>query len=399
MTHLRHQLILSLAFGIVLIGVFGAPVASAQNHTVDLEIDVGQQTSISAQHVRSYSEGVAGIAVVRLTEDQTRFVIVGQRAGTTSLLLIMDDGTQTQYRITVGGGEPEPEASDGVPERENIRMDLYFVQLSDSYSHSIGLGWPGSIGAGSTLNINVDQSPAEAPATGRTTETTLSLIATSALPRLDLAQASGWARIFRQAAVITANGTRAEFESGGELNIIVNTGITGTLEQIEFGTKLKMLPRYDAETHRLEVQIEADVSDLADDHGTGIPGRIISRVHSLVNLELGQSIVIAGIVARTDTRSRTGFPGLSQIPVIGALFGVHARIEEESEALLFVVPSVVEAIPLTSRNRIQEALRVYEDFRGGTEEVELLEQPRIHRAGAAAAALESPPTGGAGGSR
>jgi len=399
MTHLRHQLILSLAFGIVLIGVFGAPVASAQNHTVDLEIDVGQQTSISAQHVRSYSEGVAGIAVVRLTEDQTRFVIVGQRAGTTSLLLIMDDGTQTQYRITVGGGEPEAASTDGVPERENIRMDLYFVQLSDSYSHSIGLGWPGSIGAGSTLNINVDQSPAEAPATGRTTETTLSLIATSALPRLDLAQASGWARIFRQAAVITANGTRAEFESGGELNIIVNTGITGTLEQIEFGTKLKMLPRYDAETHRLEVQIEADVSDLADDHGTGIPGRIISRVHSLVNLELGQSIVIAGIVARTDTRSRTGFPGLSQIPVIGALFGVHARIEEESEALLFVVPSVVEAIPLTSRNRIQEALRVYEDFRGGTEEVELLEQPRIHRAGAAAAALESPPSGGAGGSR
>jgi pilus assembly protein CpaC len=89
---------------------------------------------------------------------------------------------------------------------------------------------------------------------------------------------------------------------------------------------------------------------------------------------------------------------LSQIPVIGALFGVHARKEEQSEALLFVVPSVVEAIPLTSRNRIQEALRVYEDFRGGTEEVELLEQPRIHRSGASTAASTTPSTAGGGGS-
>jgi len=374
-------------------------VAAQGSRTVDLELDVGQQTTISARDVRSYSEGVAGIAAVRLNDEQTRFIIVGQRAGATSLLLIMQDGTQTQYRITVGGGEPEAADEDGVQERENIRLDLYFVQLSDSYSHSIGIGWPGSLGAGSTANLNFEQSPdtsaGAAPGATRN-ETTFSLVATSALPRLDIAQSSGWARVFRQAAVVTANGTRAEFSNGGELNIIANSGLTATLEQIEFGTKLKMLPRYDPETQRLEVQIEADISDLADDHGTGIPGRIISRVRSLVNLELGQSIVLAGIVARTDTRSRSGLPGLSQIPVVGALFGIHARVEEQSEALLFIVPSVVDAVPLTRRNRIQEALRVYEDYRGGTEEIELLEQPRIRRSGAATPAAAPAAAGGGG---
>ncbi|NOY89741.1 MAG: type II and III secretion system protein [Deltaproteobacteria bacterium] len=399
--HLRASLHLSLVVGFGL-AVSGASVARAQNRTVDLELDVGQQTSISARNVRSYSEGVGGIAAVRLTEDQTRFVIVGQRAGTTSLLLIMQDGGQTQYRITVGGGEPETDDTDGVPERENIRLDLYFVQLSDSYSHSIGLGWPGSLGSDSTLTANITRIPPTVGAGGIVTtparnETTFALIAQTALPRLELAQASGWARVFRQAAVVTANGTRAEFQNGGEVNIIVSGGLTGALRTIEFGTKLKMLPRYDPETHRLEVQIDADISDLTDDRGTGVPGRITSRVRSLVNLELGQSIVIAGIIARTDTRSRTGLPGLSQIPVIGALFGVHARREEQNEALLFIVPSVVEAVPLTRRNRIQEALRVYEDFRGGTEEVELLEQPRIRRRSGSAAS-STPITRGSEGS-
>jgi pilus assembly protein CpaC len=288
-----------------------------------------------------------------------------------------------------------------VPERENIRMDLYFVQLTASYSHAIGLGWPGSVGDGSTFNYNINRIAPQFDATGAVTapahnETTYSLIATSVLPRLDLAQSSGWARVFRQAAVITANGTRAEFWNGGEINVQTG-GLTGGLQQIEFGTKLKMLPRYDPETQRIEIQLEADISDLADDQGTGVPGRTVSRVRSLVNLELGQSIVLAGAIARNDTRSRTGFPGLSQIPVIGALFGVHARVEQESESLLFIVPSVVEAIPLTRRNRIQEALRVYEDYRGGTDEVELLEQPRIRRrSGSSTRGAAS--TGGSGGS-
>ncbi len=96
-----------LALCLVLAATGVASAQRGETRIIDIEVDIGHKTSISARDVRSYSKGVAGVAAMRLTDDQTRFVIVGQRAGVTSLLLILNDGSQAQYRITVRGGEPE----------------------------------------------------------------------------------------------------------------------------------------------------------------------------------------------------------------------------------------------------------------------------------------------------
>ena len=57
-----------------------------------IELRVGEQKSLPARGVRSYSEGDPGVADVRVTRDQSRFVIVGKHEGSTSLLLIHNDG-------------------------------------------------------------------------------------------------------------------------------------------------------------------------------------------------------------------------------------------------------------------------------------------------------------------
>jgi len=334
-----------------------------------ITLTVGQQTTLSAAGVRNYSVGAGNYIDVRLTQDQSRFVVAGMRAGTTSLLLIMLDGTQVNYAITVNPSQEEARAG-AVTQRENIRLDLYFVQLADNYSHNIGIGWPGSIGGTASLTYN-------AASGGGGQQTSLALVANSALPRLDLAQSKGWARIYRQAAVITANGSEATFRSGGEVNIPVAGSVSAEIRQIEFGTVIGVRPQYDAESGRIELRVVADVSDLTPDRGSGVPGRVVSHLETLVNLELGQSIVLAGLIARTDSRDQTGLPGLSQIPILGALFGTNGRREEENEVLMFIVPSVVDAVPLAERNRIQEAMRIYDRFRGGTEDIDLLEQPRV----------------------
>ncbi|TNF64998.1 MAG: hypothetical protein EP303_00110 [Deltaproteobacteria bacterium] len=104
---------------------------------------VGEQKSLSARGIRSYSEGASGVADIRVTRDQSRFVIVGKKEGTTSLLLITNDGGQLQHTIRV-----IPAGADkGFGGRENIRLDLYFVLIQDRYSHQIGLNWPGNIGS------------------------------------------------------------------------------------------------------------------------------------------------------------------------------------------------------------------------------------------------------------
>lgn len=347
----------------------GADADIQESRTIVLR--VGEQKSLSARGVRSYSEGDPGIADVRVTRDQSRFVIVGREEGTASLLLIHNDGAQVQYTIQVIGTD----ASRGFGRRENIRLDLYFVLIQDRYTHQIGLNWPGNIGS------TITPSQAAIAITGGSripTQSAFQILPQTFLPSFDLAQAKGWAKMYRQATLVTANGTEAVFTSGGEFNVQVQNNLTVDVQSIPFGTKVSVLPRYDSRSGRIELEITADVSDLDAPRGSrGIPGRITSHVETLVNLELGQSVSLAGIRARTERRKKDGIPGLAMVPLIGALFGTHGRDFDDDESYMLVVPSVVEPVSMSQRDRVEEALRVYESFQGGVSSYELKDQPRL----------------------
>ncbi|MBT8469945.1 MAG: pilus assembly protein N-terminal domain-containing protein, partial [Deltaproteobacteria bacterium] len=166
--------------------------------TADLKVDrpivlrVGEQKSLSARGIKSYSEGAPGFADIRITRDQSRFVIVGKEEGTTSLLLIKNDGSQLQYTIRVIAAD----ASKGLGGRENIRLDLYFVLIQDRYGHQIGLNWPGNIG--STVGPS-EAAIAITGGSGQPTQSAFQILPQTFLPSFDLAQAKGWAKLYRQA--------------------------------------------------------------------------------------------------------------------------------------------------------------------------------------------------------
>jgi pilus assembly protein CpaC len=380
-----HKNTASLVGVLVLMAMVELHAAAEAEEGRAIVLRVGEQRSLSARGIRSYSEGVPGLADIRVTRDQSRFVIVGKQEGTTSLLLIEDDGGQFQHTIRVIAAD----AHKGFGSRENIRLDLYFVSIQDRYGHQIGLNWPGNIG--STLTPS-EAAIAITGGSGQATQSAFQILPQTFLPSFDLAQAKGWAKMYRQATLVTANGTEAVFTSGGEFNVQVQNNLTVNVQAIEFGTKVTVLPKYDSKTGRIELEIVAEVSDLDAEKGThGIPGRVTSHVETLVNLELGQSVSLAGIRARTERRKKKGIPGLALIPFIGALFGTHSRETEDNESYMLVVPSVVEPISLSQRDRVEEALRVYESFHGGVDAHELLDQPRVGR--------ESRSTSGVGGTQ
>jgi type II secretory pathway component GspD/PulD (secretin) len=323
--------------------------------------------------VASYSVGAPGIVDVRLPKDAPEFVIVALKPGTTSLLLLYEDGTKVQYAFRVIGVKG---AEGAVSSKENIRLDFYFVELSETYSHQIGVGWPSNIGGGGAFRANaaIDlQSQSLLSATA--------VVANQPLPRLDILQSSGYVKISRQAALITANGAEAQFTSGGELNFSIQGGLAAEIRQIEFGSTIKVLPRYDAASGRIELAIDADVSDLTDDRGSGLPGRTVSKLDTQVNLELGQGVMLAGLNAHTETKGHTGLPGLSMIPVFGYLFGTNGDREEQTQNVLFIVPSVVDVVEADARGRIDDALEVFERYDGDLDGIELKGKNRSGRRG------------------
>lgn len=334
----------------------------------EILLNVGEQKVLMAEGVRSYSEGVRGVVDVRLTKDASEFILVALRPGTTTLLFLMTDGTEQHYKIHVldpnARAVEEPKAE--VEARENIRLDFYFVQLSKNFSYQIGIGWPGSVAPAFSAAYDVQAG---------SLDSATAVIADQALPRLDMAQATGWAKVMRQAAVVTANGEKASFSGGQEVNILVQTALATGVQKIQAGSVIEVEPHYDPQTGRIELRLHADLSELQSDRGTGVPGRATSALDTVVNLELGQSIVLAGLTARSERSDKSGLPGLSAIPIIGALFGSHSHAEEDTENVAIIVPSVVDSTTMQNRQRIQDALKEYLDFSGDLDDVQLMPSP------------------------
>ena len=360
------------------------PSASAPVSTEEIQLEIGEQRVIPTENVRSYSEGTKGVVDVRLTKDSSQFVVVALAAGTTTLLFLMNDGTERHYKFIVtdpNGSKRHAREPGTVLPRDNIRLDFYFVQISRNHGYQIGLGWPSAVS--STFGAAFDLK------TG-TLDSATAVVANQALPRLDWGQASGWAKVMRQAAVVTANGERASFAGGGEVNVAIQSALNTGVQKIPFGSTIEVEPNYDSRSGRIELKLHADISELEDDRGTGIPGRTTSALDTVINLELGQSLVLAGLTARSERSSRSGLPGLSQIPIFGVLFGTHRHADEETENVVLIVPSVVDAVSMQDRERVAEALSAYTGFSGNMDAVELVPRARDPRSGRSEVRTEKP---------
>jgi len=303
---------------------------------------------------------VPGIVDIRLTGDASRFVMVGRARGQTTLLLLMTDGSERHYTITVGSQQELPPPTNDplkVTPQASVRLDLYFVQVDRKRSMNVGMTVPSRIGfANIAYSYNI-------PAAALVAKS--AVVGTEFLPTLDMAQSQGWAKVARHIAVITANGQPARFDSGGEFNA-ATTGPLGApvLFTLRFGTELSIQPRYDKESGRIELTVSAEISDLSAT-GADIPGRSRSRVETVSNLALGESLAVAGLAAHNQERSRGGIPYLSQIPILGLLFGSQADKEQDVENVVFIAPSVVEPMKHPrGKEFLGRAMRTFEEYKG-----------------------------------
>ena len=252
----------------------------------------------------------------------------------------------------------------------NIRVDFYFVQYDKTKGRQLGVNWPGRIGGeGSLANFTYDF--ANSVATG-------ALVAGTPLPALDLAANSGWAKVLKHATVITGNGTEATFSSGGVQNFAVGTALSSSIQPVRFGTDVQVLPRFDPVSREMSVNITADVADLTPPAGaTTIPGQNLSKLTTNVALKLGQSVVLSGIRTANEEHNTTGLPWLSEIPVLGLLFGSSSVSRHEVEGALFIVPSVLDTASTRANDLIDQALGEYAEYDGDLRDVQPFdERPR-----------------------
>jgi pilus assembly protein CpaC len=153
--------------------------------------------------------------------------------------------------------------------------------------------------------------------------------------------------------ILAINGREASFVAGGEFPFpMIQPGLAGNSISVtfrEFGIRIHFLPKITARgTIQLQVAPEVSALDYANAvtiSGTTIPALSTRRVNTEVELDSGQSFVIAGLMDNRMTETLSRIPGLANIPLLGKLFTSKSASRTNSELLVIVTPEVVRPIP------------------------------------------------------
>ncbi|NKB99029.1 MAG: hypothetical protein GKR90_11140 [Pseudomonadales bacterium] len=159
---------------------------------------------------------------------------------------------------------------------------------------------------------------------------------------LDASKQKGLAKILAEPTLTTLTGEQASFLSGGEFPYLVSNGDRGnTFEFKEFGIQLDFIPIV-LGSGKINFKMNVSVSELVE-RGGGLPPSLDTRSAS-VTLEMneGQSMGIAGLIDSDLREVVTKFPGLGEIPVLGALFRSQSFQNDETELMIVVTPRLAK---------------------------------------------------------
>lgn len=166
---------------------------------------------------------------------------------------------------------------------------------------------------------------------------------------VDALDEQGMISILAEPNLTAVSGEEASFLAGGEFPILVPTGNGDvTVEFKEYGVQLKFTPTV-LDANRINLRVNPEVSQLSSSgaveiSGYQIPSLTTRRTDTVVELGSGQSLAIAGFLQRDSEHDINKFPGLGDVPVLGALFRSDAFQRKETELVIMVTAYIVNPV-------------------------------------------------------
>jgi general secretion pathway protein D len=130
--------------------------------------------------------------------------------------------------------------------------------------------------------------------------------------------------------------------------------VLSNVEYKETGVVLEVTPRVNASGY-VTLDINQSVSSVVPTTTSTINSPTFSqrRLTSTISVKSGRSILLGGLIQDQDNRDSAGVPFLSDIPVLGALFGNRNDTTGRTELIMFMTPVVIanddEAADITAR--------------------------------------------------
>jgi len=166
---------------------------------------------------------------------------------------------------------------------------------------------------------------------------------------LHLLDTYGNAKVISNPHLAALDNQKATIKVGNRIPINQQTlvggttnAVTTTAQYIDTGVLLQVTPHINA-GGLVTLEVDAEVSTPGTTSDPNVAPPINTRsVQTLLAVPTGQTMVMGGLITENSQNNSAGLPGLSRIPILGALFGTQTLQKDRTELILFITPRVVE---------------------------------------------------------
>jgi len=159
----------------------------------------------------------------------------------------------------------------------------------------------------------------------------------------------GLVRTLAEPNLTAVSGEAAKFLAGGEFPVPSSRDKDGNVVVTfkQFGVGLAFTPVV-ISGGRISLQISTEVSELSTEgavtlEGITIPSLAVRRAETTVEMPSGASLVIGGLLQRQTKQVLDAFPGVKDLPVLGALFRSRDFSNHETELVVMVTAYLVDS--------------------------------------------------------
>src|SRR6266576_2691497 len=271
--------------------------------------------------------------------------------------------------------------------KPEVIVDVVVMQVSRDKTRTLGINPPTSTSISLNNNINNTTTTATGPAGGTGTVTQSSGNGGINLNRIGNLNATDFTitipgvtasavmsasdtKILQNPQIRALDGQKATLKIGDRVPVATGSfqpGIGGVginplvntqFQYLDVGVNIDITPRVHA-AREVTLKISMDISNVTGQSKIGgISQPIIGqrKIEHEIRLKEGEVNLLGGMLEDSTTKSLSGIPGLSQIPILRYLFGQTNTEHRENEIVFALIPHIVRSQDLSELN--QRALQV-----------------------------------------
>jgi general secretion pathway protein D len=251
---------------------------------------------------------------------------------------------------------------DVLPRQVIIDARIFSVELTDNLSYGVNafLQRKGDTSQGDTITTGSLQG-------GVLSANTFAFVGNSRqiLLQLEALRTKTKVKMLEAPSVLALDGMQASINVGAEYPYPGGSytssagGSTTSVQYRETGVTLLVLPRISASgsvTLDITQEISSPGATVAISSGENAPSFSKSLVSTSFYVKDSETVAIAGLMTDSHDVGRSGIPYLSQIPLLGSLFGVSTKNSRRTELIILITPHVVR-----THEKLQEVTEELKD--------------------------------------